>query len=126
MITEEQAHSFANNWIKSWNAHDLEQVMSHYDDNVEYFSEFLLKLTDNKSGFLRGKESVKKYLAKGLEVYPDLHFKLINIYVGVASVTLHYESVNNLIAVEVFEINEKGLVSRVQCHYQNNQVISHD
>lgn len=120
MITEKQAHSFANNWIKSWNAHDLEQVMSHYDDNVEYFSAFLLKLTDNKSGFLHGKENVKKYLAKGLEAYPNLHFKLINVFLGVASVTLQYESVNNLIAAEVFEINEKGLVSRVQCHYQNN------
>lgn len=117
MITEEQARNFATDWIDSWNAHDLDRVISHYDDNVEYFSMFLLKLTDNKDGMLQGKENVKEYLAKGLDAYPDLHFKLLNVFLGVASITLHYQSVNNLIAAEVFELNDNGLASRVQCHY---------
>jgi len=117
MVTEEQAHKFATDWINSWNAHDLDRVMSHYDDNVEYYSMFLLKLTDSQTGMLQGKENVKEYLAKGLDAYPDLQFKLINVFLGVASITLHYQSVNNLIAAEVFELNDKGLASRVQCHY---------
>lgn len=78
---------------------------------------YLLKLTDNKTGMLRGKDKVKDYLAKGLIAYPDLHFKLINVFVGVGSIALNYESVNKLMAAEVFEINDKGLASRVQCHY---------
>lgn len=117
MITKEQANKFAKDWIASWNSHDLDRVMSHYDDEVEYFSIFLTKLTNNESGFLKGKSKVKSYLAKGLESYPDLHFQLNNVFLGVASVTLHYVSVNNLIAAEVFEFNKLGLVSRVQCHY---------
>ena len=117
MITEEQADDFAKDWIASWNAHDLDRVMSHYDNNVEYYSMFLLKLTDNQTGMLQGKDNVKQYLAKGLDAYPDLQFKLLNVFLGVASVTLHYESVNNLIAAEVFEINNQGVASRVQCHY---------
>jgi hypothetical protein len=117
MITEEQAMSFANDWIDSWNAHDLDRIMSHYDQDVEYFSIFLAKLTDNKAGMIRGKDNVKEYLSKGLLAYPDLHFKLLNIFVGVASVVLHYQSVNSLIAAEVFELNTRGLASRVQCHY---------
>ena len=117
MITEEQANKFANDWIESWNAHDLDRIMSHYDEDVEYFSMFLIKLSDNKTGMLRGKDNLKEYLAKGLAKYPDLHFKLLNVFVGVRSLTLYYRSVNNLIAAEVFEINDKGLASRVQCHY---------
>ncbi len=117
MITEERAQQFAEEWIAAWNAHDLERVMSHYADDVEYFSMFLLRLTDSKTGRLDGKENVKAYLAKGLAAYPDLQFKLINVFVGVASVVLHYQSVNNLIAAEVFELNERGLAARVQCHY---------
>lgn len=66
MITKEQAQNFANDWIASWNAHDLDLVMSHYDEDVEYFSMFLLKLTDNKTGMLQGKENVRNYLSKGL------------------------------------------------------------
>ena len=32
MITEEQARPFAKDWIEAWNSHDLERVMSHYDE----------------------------------------------------------------------------------------------
>jgi hypothetical protein len=116
MITKEKANLFAKDWINSWNSHDLDRVMSHYDD-VEYFSMFLAKLTENKSGFLKGKKNVQEYLSKGLQSYPDLKFKLENIFLGISSVTLQYISVNNLVAAEVFEFNERGLVSRVQCHY---------
>lgn len=117
MITKTQAYDFANDWIASWNAHDLTRVMSHYDDDVEYYSMFLLKLTDNKKAKLQGKAALKDYLAKGLIAYPNLHFELKQVYIGVASVTLQYKSVNNLMAAEVFELNDQGLAIRVQCHY---------
>ena len=38
MITKKQALEFANDWIESWNAHDLENIILHYDENVEYYS----------------------------------------------------------------------------------------
>ncbi|MCW8930270.1 MAG: nuclear transport factor 2 family protein [Gammaproteobacteria bacterium] len=118
MITEEQAQQFAKNWIDAWNSHDIDAVISHYDDDIEYFSVFLTKLTNNTEGVLHGKENVKDYLTKGLQAYPDLHFSLKNIFMGVKSITLEYQSVNNFLAAEVFELNNKGLVSRVQCHYR--------
>ena len=117
MMTEEQAQQFAKNWIDAWNTHDLGRVMFHYDEKVEYYSVFLTKLANNQAGVLNGKQKVKEYLAKGLQAYPELHFELERVFIGVASVTLEYQSVNNLIAAEVFELNDKGLVSRVQCHY---------
>lgn len=117
MLTEQKAKKFAEHWIKSWNDHDLESIISHYSDDVEYFSAFLAKLSDNPLGILRGKSAVKNYLGKGLSAYPDLYFTLMNVYFGVRSVVLHYRSVNQLVAAEVFEFNDSGLVNRVQCHY---------
>jgi hypothetical protein len=117
MIAEQEAEKFATDWIASWNAHDLDRVMAHYDDDVEYFSIFVAKLTDDSTGRLKGKGNVREYLSKGLAAYPDLNFKLISYFIGVSSITLQYESVNNLIAAEVFELNSRGLVKRVQCHY---------
>jgi hypothetical protein len=120
MITEQKAREFASHWIDSWNAHDLEEIISHYADDVEYFSVFLLKLSNNPTGMLQGKGNVKEYFAKGLAAYPDLRFVLLDVFWGVRSVVLRYQSVNNLIAAEVFEIDSKGLVSRVQCHYDKS------
>ena len=117
MITEQTAREFASQWIKSWNDHDLESIISHYADDIEYFSVFLARLSDNPIGTLKGKELVKDYLAKGLAAYPELHFVLLNVFWGIQSVVIQYQSVNNLIAAEVFEFDNKGLVRRVQCHY---------
>jgi len=120
MITEQQARDFASHWIKAWNDHNIDAIISHYADDVEYFSVFLTRLSDNPSGTLRGKVNVKEYLARGLAAYPDLNFELIEVFWGVKSVVLRYKSVNNLIAAEVFEFNDTGLVKRVQCHYNRS------
>lgn len=117
MITEEEADRFASDWIAAWNAHDLDRIMEHYAEDVKYFSPFIAKLSDNATGMLQGRDEVKGYLAKGLAAYPDLHFKLLHTFVGVHSLTLYYQSVNNMVAAEVFELNARGLATRVQCHY---------
>lgn len=117
MITEQQAKNFATQWIQAWNDHDLEAVLSHYAEDVEYFSVFLSRLADNPAGVLRGRNNVRAYLAKGLAAYPDLKFSLLDVFIGVRSVVMRYQSVNNLVAAEVFEFNTDGLVARVQCHY---------
>lgn len=118
MITEERAKEFSEGWIASWNAHDIERIMSYYAENVEYYSPFVVKLTGIKSGMLQGKAVVKEYLSKGLEAYPDLHFVLDSIFVGITSISLKYQTVNSLTAFEVFEFDDEGLVNRVQCHHQ--------
>lgn len=120
MLTEATAKKFAADWIKSWNDHDLDSIMSHYSEDVEYFSPFLTRLTGNSSGTVTGKAAVKEYVAKGLPAYPDLHFVLGKVYWGQRSVVLQYQSVNNLAAAEVFEFNDAGLVCRVQCHYDRS------
>lgn len=117
MITEKTAREFASHWIDSWNAHNLEDIISHYAEDIEYFSVFLLRLSNIPSGMLHGKHNLKEYFAKGLKAYPSLRFVLLDVFWGVKSVVLRYQSVSNLIAVEVFELDNKGLVSRVQCHY---------
>lgn len=38
MISKEQAHAFATDWIESWNTHDLGRIMAHYDENILYHS----------------------------------------------------------------------------------------
>ncbi|WP_226860359.1 hypothetical protein [Acidithiobacillus thiooxidans] len=49
------AEHFAADWIASWNAHDLERVMSHYDDDFEMSSPVIVQVTGEPSGMLRGK-----------------------------------------------------------------------
>jgi len=34
MLTEDNARHLASHWIRAWNAHDLDEIMSHYAEDV--------------------------------------------------------------------------------------------
>jgi ketosteroid isomerase-like protein len=116
-ITEQQAQSFAEAWIQAWNTHDLDAIMEHYSHDVVFVSPFIVRLLNDPSGTIRGKEALRAYFQRGLETFPDLHFELRNVLVGVSSVTLLYRSVRNLLAAEVMELDEHGQATRVLAHY---------
>jgi hypothetical protein len=117
MLTQEKAQQIATEWLESWNSHDLDRIMQHYADKIEFISPFAVKLLGDPTGTVRGKKALKDYFSKGLAAYPDLRFHLHKILSSVRSVTIYYETVNNLMAAEVMEIDEQGRIERVQAHY---------
>lgn len=117
MISEETAKHFAVQWINAWNSHSIENILEHYDEEIEFYSPLIPLLKFNDEGVIRNKSDLKKYFEIGLKAYPDLNFKFHHCFVGINSVVLHYTSVNGRIAAEVFEFNGKGKVSRVLCNY---------
>ncbi len=117
MVTLEKSVHIAQEWIQSWNSHDLDSIMSHYSDDVEFTSPFVIKLMGEQSGTIYGKDRLREYFEKGLNSYPDLKFELIRILSGVNSITLYYKSVKNMLAAEVMILNKEGKISRVIAHY---------
>lgn len=117
MISNEQADQFANEWIAAWNAHNLKQILSHYADEIEFSSPFVIRLFNEPSGTIRGKDRLESYFAKGLAAYPDLKFELFHVLTSIQSVVLYYRSVKNLLAAEVMFLNPEGKVIRVVAHY---------
>lgn len=117
MYPHVNADEFAKDWIGAWNSHQIEAILSHYAQDVEFTSPFVVRLLNEPSGTLRGLAALRSYFLKGLESYPDLRFELIQVLEGVNSLTLYYHSVKNLMAAEVMVLNEKGKISRVLAHY---------
>jgi len=116
MITQKFAEYFAQEWIESWNTHDLRRILSHYADDFELSSPFIPKIADEASGTLKGKDKIGAYWSKALQINPTLHFELITTLFGVNSITLYYKSARGLSA-EVFHINPEGLVQKAYAHY---------
>jgi len=119
VISDEQAASFAEDWYEAWNSHDLEAMLSHYADDVEFASPFVVALFDEPSGTIRGKDDLRVYFSRGLERYPDLRFEPLDLLTGVDSVTLSYISVEGRRAAEVMTLDAEGRVVRVQAHYRD-------
>jgi hypothetical protein len=118
MIDKAFANHFAANWIESWNTHNLDRILSHYTDDFEMYSPVIIRVSGEISGILKGKKAVSLYWAKALQVIPDLYFELIDILVGVNSITLYYNGARGLSA-EVFHFNSEGKVMRAYAHYSN-------
>jgi hypothetical protein len=117
MYPHVNADEFAKDWIEAWNSHQIEAILSHYAEDVEFTSPFIVRLLNQPSGTIHGLSELRAYFLKGLEAYTDLHFELIEVLEGVNSVVLYYHSVKNLMSAEVMVFNEKGKVSKVIAHY---------
>jgi ketosteroid isomerase-like protein len=119
MISLTQAQTFAQEWVDSWNSHDLDRIMSHYSDDFEMTSPFIVMMMNEPTGTIKGKEKVRAYWAKALERLPDLHFDLIEVLASVDSLTIYYHAVLGKRAAEVFFLDGKGKVTRAFAHYNS-------
>lgn len=109
--------NFAQEWLQAWNSHQLDAIMSHYAEDVVFYSPFIIKINNDPAGNLRGKTALQAYFSKALTAYPDLHFDLIQVLEGVNSVVLYYRSVGNRLAAEMMVLNKEGKVVEVKAHY---------
>ena len=110
-------NEFANEWIESWNSHDLDRILSHYSDDFEITTPMIKVALGIETGTLKGKEEIRKYWEAALKKVPDLHFVLKEITEGVGSVAIYYKSVLGKMAIEVMFFNEEGKVNKVIAHY---------
>lgn len=125
MINKEIAANFVREWIDAFNSHNLELILEHYADDIEFYSPFIVQLTFNDEGVIRSKSDLKKYFEQALIVYPDLHFELHGYFTGINIIVIHYLSVNGRMAAEVFQLNDEAKAVNVFCNYANASFNSH-
>lgn len=118
-MDEKFAKSLASEWVKAWNAHDVERILLHYADDFEMSSPIIAQLLGVPSGTLRGKESIGAYWRKALQVVPDLQFELITVLVGVRSLVIYYKGARGRLSAEVFDFNAAGQIVKAAAHYAN-------
>jgi len=111
MIDPKWATQFAQEWIAAWNAHGLERILSHYAEDFEMRSPFIVEYMGGASGVLKGKTAIRPYWERGLARNPTLHFELRDLMIGVDAIALYYWSVSrNRNVVEVLTFNEQRAV----------------
>jgi predicted ester cyclase len=116
-LTKDEILNLANAWIAAWNSHDLDAIMSHYEDTVELTSPVAAQLLGVPDGKAIGKANLRAYFQRGLEAYPDLHFQLENVLAGLNSVVLYYTNQKGTHSAEFMELSPAGKVARVIAHY---------
>ena len=112
---KESNKDLPNHWIAAWNAHDLDAILSHYDDAIELTSPAAAQLLGTET--ISGKSALRPYFARGLQAYPNLHFQLEDVLWGQHSIVLYYVNQKGTHTAEFMQLSPQGKVTRVIAHY---------
>jgi predicted ester cyclase len=111
------AREFAQDWVDAWNSHDLERILTHYDDEVLLTSPVALKLL-NGDGTVREKAALREYFLRGVQAFPNLHFDLIDVLWGIETIVIYYfNNVRGSKTAEVMLVSPAGKIRHVWANY---------
>ena len=108
---------FAADWVSAWNSHDLERVLSHYEEDVVLTSPRIRLILGKDDGIIRGKPALRDYMGMALKRVPDLRFTLDRVFSGIDSMVLEFHTNDGRHGAEFMEFGRNGLIARVDAHY---------
>ncbi len=118
MITSSFAKSFAEDWVNSWNAHDIDKLLLLYADDFVIETPRALEVMPESLGIVSGKEAVKAYWLASMKLRPGLHFQLLDVLTGINGLSIYYlNTVTNKKSVEVISFNSEEKVNHISVYY---------
>ena len=117
MLSKDVVQTIAQDWVEAWNSHDLDQILSHYAEDVTLVSPIAAKILENSLGSVTGKTALAAYFKRGLETYPNLRFHLIDVVWGVQSIIFYYSNQDHVKVGEFVEVNDLRKIYRVVANY---------
>lgn len=117
-MTTQQNLSIAHKWFDAFNNHNLEQLLSLYDEDAEHFSPKLKIKKPETNGLVKGKPALYDWWQSAFESIPTLHYRVTSLTADADRVFMEYvrtvENESEMLVAEVLEIKECKIVfSRV-------------
>ncbi len=77
-------------WFEAFNEHNLEKLLSLYDDNAQHYSPKLkIRLPETK-GLIKGKEALKEWWKDAFDRLPTLRYEVIKLTADEQQVFMEY------------------------------------
>lgn len=116
-MTEEEIKWFAADWINDWNSHDIERILSHYAQAIEFHSPKVSIFTKGAKAYFSTREELRPYFLRALANRPNLHFKLIQTCADANGIALVYQNDIDAIGVELMDLDVNGHIKRARVLY---------
>ena len=117
-MTPEKNLSIAHLWFEAFNAHNLEKLLSLYDEDAQHYSPKLkIRLPETK-GLVTGKDVLRSWWKDSFDRLPSLHYKVTSLTSNSDRVFMEYiRTVDNeeeMLVAEILEVRDgKIIASRV-------------
>ena len=100
-------------WFEAFDEHDLEKLLSLYDDNAQHYSPKLKIRKPETQGLIKGKSALREWWQDAFERLPSLQYEVIKLTADEEQVFMEYirhvEGEEDLSVGEVLQINN-GLI----------------
>ena len=121
-MDRDAAWKFAHEWLEAWNKHDIDLIMKHYADSIEFCSPVVQKVLGEPSGLVKGIDNLRDYFTRQLQKFSTLHFQLLDVFTSPQSIVLYYKINRGLLAAEVMLLNDEMKATKVYANYDKNDV----
>ena len=107
--------SIAHAWFEAFNSHNLEKLLSLYDDDAEHFSPKLKIIHPETNGLVTGKEALRAWWQEAFNRLPTLNYKVKSLTANSDRVFMEYirnvENENEILVAEVLEIRDENIIA---------------
>jgi len=117
-MSPEKNLSIAHLWFEAFNNHNLEKLLSLYDNEAQHFSPKLKIRHSETKGLVTGKDALRTWWQDSFERLPTLNYKVTSLTSNSDRVFMEYvrsvENEEDMLIAEILEIKEgKIIASRV-------------
>jgi len=114
-MTSQKNLSIAHAWFEAFNSHNLEKLLSLYDDEAEHFSPKLKIRHPETNGLVTGKNALRTWWQDAFDRLPTLNYKVTSLTANSDRVFMEYirtvENEEKMLVAEVLEIKEGNIVA---------------
>lgn len=119
MFSLREAKAFAEEWITTWNSHDLDRIMDYYADSFQHVTPKLMMLFGASTHTITDKKDLRDYFEAGLKRAPELRFTLREVYVGAESVMIVFSSTTGVTVALMLVLDHNMKITQYRAHYRD-------
>ncbi len=114
-MTSQKNLSIAHAWFEAFNSHNLEKLLSLYDNEAEHFSPKLKIRHPETNGLVMGKNALRNWWQEAFDRLPTLNYKVTSLTANSDRVFMEYvrtvQNEGDMLVAEVLEIKEGVIVA---------------
>ncbi len=105
--------SIALQWFKAFNTHDLEKLLSLYDNEAKHYSPKLKIRMPETNGLITGKEELRAWWKDAFDRLPSLNYVITSLTANESRIFMEYirkvDGEEDMLIAEILEIRN-GLI----------------
>ncbi len=114
-MNSEKLQAVAFKWFDAFNNHDMEQLLSLYDDEATHYSPKLKINNPLSNGTITGKDALHAWWKEAFERLPSLQYKVKSFTANTDRIFMEYlrtvDDEQDLLVAEVLDIRENKIIA---------------